>query len=557
MSSLQNSDESMNVEMIFEAVDESFDDRQLEEWTSLVSFSDDNKKRTLFKNNLYNPGSGEICTKYIGISDSAIFRHSYYNYPAVLDPGIRDALIIPEPKVTYSDDGQELYLAVCKNMNEYPVRIFQRGLLEEFIDLKYNCVNSSGVRAMAMALQHNKFVKVLNFTDNFLNEDACYHLGEMLTVNCCLCELILSGCRIGSVGMKRLLTGLAMNRGIKVLDLSRNELGDAGMEYLANAVFYGVDVQKISLSYNNIGGKGVAALTEVFKTHSKFTYLDLSWNNLFSPVEVSNFLGAISENKFLEYLNLSWNSISGPRLGIAIKNAMMAPNLRYLNLSNNKLSGEAINNLSDNMGKAKKLITLDLSYNLMTPDNALTMLTKMKSPAVKVQRLLMDNIFVNENFLVLLQQIKQMKSKRNAVITYGGIINYFKPKDIDLRDLILNRVEYLAKKPKKKPVDIALVALQLIKDKYTIMSAKDFSTAIVVSGAPLDDDLIDEIINVFPGPKSAKTKTIDIKLLVDYVKRKWPERQLPTTPPPEPESEPIPKPVKNSKAVKGGKKGKK
>ncbi|XP_026757764.2 leucine-rich repeat-containing protein 74B-like [Galleria mellonella] len=559
MSSEDFQDEPVTVDvMILDTKSESSVEPPIEEWPSLViSIPEENNKRAMYKTDLYSPGSGEICTKYISMSDSSIFRHPYYNYPAVLDPGIENALFAVDEKKIYPDDGQELYVAVCKDMNQHCVKIFQKGLLEEVIDLKYYCVNSAGVRPMAIALQHNKYVKILNVTDNFLNEDACYHLGEMLTTNCCLCELILSGCRIGPAGARRLFAGLAVNRALKILDLSRNQLGDTAMEYIANAIVLGLDVKKIYLSYNNISGKGVGVLAEAFQTHNKFTHLDLSWNNLFSPLGVYNFLSSLSENKFLQELNLTWNSMSGPRLGTAIKNCMVAPNLRHLNLSNNKLSGEAITNLIGNMSKAKKLVTLDLSYNPMTPDDALLVLTKMKSPAVKLQTLLMNNVFVNSNFLDLLQQLKEMKSKRNTVVTYGGSINYFKPQGVNIRELVLNRAEYLAKKSRKHPVDIALVALQLLKDKYVIMSAKDFSTAISKSGAPLDDDLIDEIVNAFAGPKLAKSKTIDIRLLADYVKRKWPERQLPPSPLPEPEPEPIPKPVKNLKAGKGGKKGKK
>lgn len=533
---------------------ESSEDPPMEEWSSFIlELPTTNKKKILAEDGLYHPGSGEICGKYIPQSDSDVFRHPYYNYPAVLDPGIEKALFSPQEKIIYPDDGQELYVAVCKEMNECPINSFLKGLLDEVIDLRYYCVSSRGVRPMSLALSLNRFVKVLNLTDNFLSADACYHLGEMLSKNTFLHELNLSGCRIGPAGAKRLFAGLPTNRALRVLNLNRNQLTDKGLEYFAQVIFKGIDVQKIYLSYNNIGAKGAGALAEAFETYNKFTHVDLSWNNLFTPIGTFNLLSRFGENKVLQELDLSWNTLSGGRLGIAVRNALGAPNLRYLNLSNNRLNGEAITYVIAGLPKAKKLVTLDLSFNPMTPEDAKNILSKVKLPSVKVQKILMENVFVDSMFLMMLQAIKEMKSKRNLVVTYGGVIGEFKAKGPDPRELVLNRAEFLAKKPKKRPVDIALVAMQLLKDNNVIMPSKEFVDAFRASGAPLDNDLLEEMASIWAGPKAAKTKTVDVNSLVDYMKRKWPDRKLPPTPPPEPDPEPVPVPEPKAKG-KGKKK---
>lgn len=559
MSSQSSEQEEIPTEVVFEAeVEVSSEEVPMEEWSSyILELPEDNKKKIMAEAGLYHAGSGEICGKYIAMSDSSVFRHLYYNYPAVLDPGITDALLVPEKPIIYPDDGQELYLAVCKEMNQCPVRSFVKGLVEEIIDLRYYCVSPQGVRAMSLALSNNCIVKVLNLTDNFLTPDACYHLSEMLASNTYLEELNLAGCRVGPVGAKRIFDGLTKNKTLKVLNLNRNQLTDEGMEHLAAVVVKGVHVQQIYLSYNCIGGKGAGVLAEALEFHNRFTHVDLSWNNLFTPLGTFNLLSRFSENKVLQELNLSWNSLSGARLGTAVKNALCAPNLKRLNLSNNRLNGEAITNIIGGLVKAKKLITLDLSFNPMTPDDALQILMKVKAPSVKVHNVLMENVFVTGEFLMFLRTIKEMKSKKNLVVTYGGIIGEFKPKGPDPRELILDRADFLAKKPKKRPVDIALVAMQLLKDNNEIMPSKDFATAVQGACAALDNDLLEEMANIFAGPRSAKAKTIDVKLLVDYMKRKWPDRKLPPTPPPEPEPLPLPEPAPKDAKGKGKGKGKK
>ncbi|CAH2073137.1 unnamed protein product, partial [Iphiclides podalirius] len=392
MSSEESTDElkAETTQVIYKCQDEADSEEvSMSEWSSLVEeLPEENVKRKLYAEGLYEPGSGEICTKYVAMSASSVIRHPFYNYPAVLDPGIKEAILDPEDKVVYPNDGQKLYLAICKEMNQCPVKSFHEGLIKEVIDLRYYNVNPNGVKAMAKALEHNRNVTALDLTDNFLNDDACYHLSEMLVTNSVLKDLNLTGCRIGPSGVKQLMFGLPLNRSLRVLNLSKNQIGDEGIKYLAESIH-------------------------------------------------------IKEAK--EYL----------------------------------------------------------------------------------------------------------------VVTYGDVLGDYKVAEPDLRDIVLNRADFLVKKRKKRSsVDIALLAMQLLKDNYKVMSAKAFGTAIENSGLVLDEDLVNGIVEVFAGPKSKKAKTIDITLLVDFVKRKWPDRQLPPTPPPEPEPETQiePEPIPEVKPAKSGKK---
>lgn len=554
-----SSKSSKEVEYVYVApVEESSEEPPMDEWSSLVmELPEENRKRALYEEGLYDPGSGEICTKYVAMSTSSVLRHPYFNYPAVRDPGITEALLQPEENVSYPDDGQTLYLATCKDMKQCPVLKFHRELLTDKIDLKYYCVQPFGVRAMAMALSNNQNVTSFDLTDNFLNDDACFHLGEMLTSNSTLSELILSGCRIGPSGVKLLMAGLPSSRSLHTLNLNKNAIGDLGVEYIASAILRGISVKEIYLSYNNISGKAAMTFAEAFETYNNLTLLDLSWNNLYAPlVGTVTLLNRLSESKVLQSLYLSWNSLAGGRIGTAINSILGIPALHVLDLSNNKLSDEGIQNFIGSMAKPKKMVTLNLSYNPLTKDDALIVLQKMKLNTVKIQNLFMDGVLVDGAFLDLLDQIKTMKTKKNTVITYGDALGGYEIKGPDARDLVLNRVEFLTMKGKKRKVDVALVILQMQKDNMHIMNSKNFEDVITATGAPLDSDLIDEIVNVFPGPKNAKYKTINIDLVADFIRRKWPDRKLPPTPPPQPEpAPPLPKPSKaKTKSKRKGKK---
>lgn len=543
--------EAPDVEVVFEKESHiSSEDPPMEEWSSLLFDVREqvNVKRDRYEEGLYHPGSGEICAKYATISASSVLRHVYYNYPAVLDPGITEALLHPVPKIIYPDDGQELYMDICKEMNECPIRSFYRQLLEEKVDLKYYGINLSGFRPIAMALKLNRNVQILDLTDNWISEDGCFHLGEMLVDNITLKELNLTGCRIGPGGARCLLHNLHLNRSLKTINLSKNQLEDTGVEYLAKAIFKGSDICNVNLSYNKLSGKSVAILAEVIEINNKLTHLDLSWNTILSPNAIFNLCTNLSQNNKFEELNLSWNALSGQRVGNAMKTLMKNPNLRRLYLTNNRLEGPAIKAIAFNLQKAVKLEVLDLSFNPLTPNDAIILLTWLKDRRVKLQRLLMDNVFVNEQFLVLQKEVLKLKFRKNTVIVWGGLKPTFVSKGSDMRELLFNRADAICRmKSKKNPIDIALIILELHRESQEPWDTKMFMRAVRTRGAPLDDDLLFEMCSIFAGPRLPKSQTININALVEYVRRKWPDKKLPPTPPPEPEPAPAPTPKKGGK----------
>ncbi|XP_063379496.1 leucine-rich repeat-containing protein 74B-like [Cydia fagiglandana] len=533
----------------------------MSEWSSLViDVEPPNPKRVLYEEGLYDPGSGEICAAYVAQSDSAVFRHVYYNYPCVSDPGISDALLGPAPKPVYPDDGQELYLALCKQMNQTPVRIFLRALLGTKADLSYYCVNPYGIQAMTKSLINNKTLTSINLTDNFLNDDACFHLGEMLTTNTILTELNLAGCRIGPSGSLRLCAGLAKNRALMVLNLSRNQLGDGGTDHFSQAIFSKSRVQEVNLSSNSISGKGAQTLSEALEWNNQITHLDLSRNLLYSfPSGLCNLLIELSNSQLLKFINLSWNSLSGTKLSDGIKQIFKAKNLQHLDISNNRLSTtEVAMDLTVSMAKPKKMVTYDVSYNPITSTDSILFINKLQSKFVKIQKLYMDGIPVNVEFIQILNAMKLLPNKQNVEVTYGYVEGLHKAASPDPRETVLNRVEFICKKPKKNKVDIALVIYQLLKEGRNILDTKELTEAIEFAGVSLDNGLIAELANVFPGPISKKgAKRVNIAMMGEYMKRKWPERKLPPTPPPEPEPIPVPEKGKKGKEAKGKGKGKK
>lgn len=532
-----------NIEFIFQNEIDSSEEPLMEKWSSLIlQKPEESLKRIKYREGLYDPGSGEICTKYIPLSASSILRHPYYNYPAVTDPGIVEALVDPEPNVIYPDDGQELYLKLCKESGLCPISGFHRQLLQNNINLRYYGVQQMAFRIIAMSLKLNKFVSTLDLTDNWINEDGCFHLGAMLAENATLQVLVLQGCRIGPEGARRLFVNLPQNRALRQLNLCKNQLGDEGVEYLAKSISLGADVCDIDLSYNSLTDEAAKSLIDALEINNKLTALNLSWNMIRSPNVIFALCCVLAENDGFSDLDLSWNSLSGARIGKSISVLLKNKNLTNLDLSNNKLCGAAVKPIAKALEKGPpNLISLNLSSNPMTPQDAHKILCPMIKPTVKLRKLLLDNIPVNSNFIALREEILSLKPQGNIEITHGRINADAIRKKVNLKDLVLNRIDYIAKtKYKRRNVDIALIVMQLHKENPEPMDTKFFIREVKNRGLPLEEELADQLTTLFAGPPKPKSTTVNLMAMIDYFKRKWPERQLPPTPPPQPEPEPLP-----------------
>ncbi|XP_045487719.1 leucine-rich repeat-containing protein 74A-like [Pieris rapae] len=508
----------------------SSEDPPREEWSSLESASIElSPKMILFKEGKYQPGSGEICTKYIPMSDSSILRHPYYAYPSVVNPGILEALLEPEKRKSYPLDGQELYLQVCEEMKLIPVRYFHRGLLQHTIDLKYYGLSQPSIWAMCIALDVNPHVVRLDLTSNFLDDDACYHLGQLLGENMTITELVLSGCRINSSGTKRLVAKLH-KRMMQVLDLSKNNIGDEGFKYLADQFVLGAIVKRLNLSYNDLGIESALVFAGVLEVNNKITHLDLSWNKFSTLKGTNDLLDKLGDSKVLVELNMSWNAL---KVNKVFTKLLSSRNLKLLDLSNNSLSGTAAKVISTSLLKARRLHTLDLSCNPLSPSDALKILTTLRKPTVKLLNLHIDNITVDLEFLKEKEEILQLPYRKNTKVSHGEVLHNYTVSLPDIRPLIMKRMDYLTQKGKKTKLDIALYFLQLRKS-VDIVQPRDILRDLKLAGTPVDEDLVNQLIDTFPGPVIDKgTKTIKLDGIIDMIKRLWPDKKLPPTPPPQ------------------------
>lgn len=531
-----NRDEKPKVLFVGNIESSSSEELPIEQWSSFFipkASKSALSRKDLLEEEVHDTGSGEICAKYIRMSDSSVYIHPYYNYPAVLDPGIKPALLYPEPQPPpYSDDGYELYMDLCKEHNVCPVRLFYSNLLNPEIDLKYYCVSSPSVRMMAIALQRNNYVKRLNLTDNYINIDACYHLGQMILTNTTLTELIIDGCMIGEVGLRNLTVEMKSNYSIKTFSLARNDLNDIGGELFARVIFAGAQFEKINLSYNNLGVKTAVGLHEALEIHNILTHIDMSRNPLVNVGAVVQFLKTLADTgDSLQELNLSYTGLSSDRVAEAIALVTQLNKIKFIDLRGNKFSDDSAPLLVSKL-MGSKLQVYDLSDNEFSPAGACKLLVPLTKPTVHLKKLFLDNICVNRTFIGILARVQKMKIRKNFVITFDRILHDWVAIGADPRSLILRRGDFMGKMKKKAPKDVPMFLLSLsyaadyLRPKELIVMMKD-------QRIPTNDDWVDGLTKAFPGPVIDKKPTVNSVMMREFIKRLWPNLRLPPdwTPP--------------------------
>lgn len=503
----------------------------MEEWSSLImsnqcTFPYYKPKKILEDQDSYSPGSGEICAKYMAQSDSSVLRHPYYNYPGIHDPGIEHSLFDPPPQPPpYPNDGVKLYKDLCEEHNICLTRCFSNNLCNSEIDLSYYGLTYANVRCMAIALEKNRHVECFNLTDNYLNIDACYHLGKMIKVNKTLKVLILDGCRIREEGLQQLCNEIHCNKSLKTLSLAKNDLCDSGGERFANIIKEGINFNRLNLNYNRLGMKTTNAFQEALLLQNKFIYLDLSWNTFVDIESTANFLYTLAlTSKYLVDLNLSRTGLENKDIAEAIAEVTLIPTLKVLDLSNNSFKDDCATIL---VSKAKysTLQTFDLSSNLFTPTGACNILKPLLQSTVKLQNLYLDNICVNRNFIRILRKVNEMKCRSNFVITYDKVLHDWVAVGKDPRELILRRGEYMGRmKKQKKDVPMFLFSLGHVTDK---LRAKELVVMMKDQKIPVNDDWVSGLIAAFPGPLIENKPTVNTVLMLEFMRRLWPELKLP------------------------------
>lgn len=220
-------------------------------------------------------------------------------------------------------------------------------------------------------MAENEFLVSLNLGNpkmknkNKISEAGAQKLGNLLASNQVLVNLDLSCLGITEGILKRLCDGLASNRSLRSLNLSKNGIGSWGGALLSEACVH-TNLERLDLSLNYLSDQGIRDFARYLDSKSKApTLLSLDiGSNMFGGIGFGNLADKLSRNFTLQQLRLDGNSLGGKRL-ITLKNFLPCSAIQRLSLRNCELDDESIEMIKHGIKKNKSLSSLDLSKNFI------------------------------------------------------------------------------------------------------------------------------------------------------------------------------------------------
>lgn len=143
-----------------------------------------------------------------------------------------------------------------------------------------------------------------------LTADTCSVLSRALHTNHTVTELLLCDCMLSEEGAVALLSGLIGTVSLKVLDLKGNNLRAAGAEVLGRLLAQNKSLNRLVLEWNALGlwEEAFSLFCEGLALNPGLKHLDLR-NNQINHQGASELAQALRRNSSLEVLDLRWNNI--------------------------------------------------------------------------------------------------------------------------------------------------------------------------------------------------------------------------------------------------------
>ena len=325
-----------------------------------------------------------------------------------------------------------------------------------WFDLSENYMGDDGAIKLAVALEKNPSVRVLNLSSNIIGDNGAKHIVVALekNTNIHMLHLKLNNNRISDEGVERIAEMLEKNINIHTLDLSNNNISDRGGRRLIEALKINTTLHKLlfnehsglqeiinellkkdrtmiaELYVRNVDFSDVhqpiltsvslmpKQLLEDIKSKNRTTTTELDYSDMHPAILTSaslmprqpteELLEGIKSNETIGELNLSSCDIdddAAKRLAAALEENT---SIHTLNLSSNDIDNEGAKYLATALEKNKTLRIIDLRSNWIEDDGA-EYLVKMLEKNKTIQKLYLDNVSDP-----ILQKINQLLTRNST-----------------------------------------------------------------------------------------------------------------------------------------------
>jgi hypothetical protein len=251
-------------------------------------------------------------------------------------------------------DEETLRIEFCNNPNL------------QSLDLASNNLESAGLTELTPALYRNTSIKVLDLSDNYLNDmESAELLREIIRRTKTINTLYLSGNAFGPFAgaVDCIAEGLGSNSTLLTIDLSSCCLMDDAVATPLGS--RNTTLQKLSLKDNYITSADVGVLFEMMEHNSRITDLDLRYNGLIGNEGAILLAGYLGNNSLANLTCLSLSNCGIEDDGFIALMSALQQNTSLLQLDlryYHAISERAFLGLAESLPETKVLQQVDLSW---------------------------------------------------------------------------------------------------------------------------------------------------------------------------------------------------
>ena len=164
-----------------------------------------------------------------------------------------------------------------------------------------NEFKAEGVKIIMESLKANTNIQHIDFS--FMNLTGCgVYLGEFLSFNKSLKELILINIKLNAMDFKNLFVNIKSNDTIKEIDISFNDMaGDKSLQYIAEGIKENKSLNVLKMDKININNDNYQIIFDGIEQNKNIYQYSVNYNSGIKPIIMLDFFIKQMHVKTLEY----------------------------------------------------------------------------------------------------------------------------------------------------------------------------------------------------------------------------------------------------------------
>ena len=238
------------------------------------------------------------------------------------------------------------------------------------VEISGNKLQTTGITKILKSLHKIYALKNLDLNHSNITEEAANVIATVFSINTDLQELNLGGNDLQKLGAIKIAKGLQKISSLTKLYIDHNNITDEAADDIAAAISCNIHLQELNLGGNDFRTSGIIVILRSLQKILLLRRLYINHNNI-TYEAAGNIATAISCNKNLQEFDISGNNIL--RAGvIKIMKALKGLNtLRKLYISNNSITDEVADDITAVISCNTDIKVLDISGNNLQANGAI------------------------------------------------------------------------------------------------------------------------------------------------------------------------------------------